>query len=721
MDADRLSLMERVRAATFARRASKEGGLDDLIDILQNYARLAEKKANKKDPAQEAARSAAHDLKFNLQKARKNEKTSPREMEEWFRSYLRVEKQMKSSGLLSDSESTAIKRKEKDDKQREDRRNFDDLGDKIRDGINDGLMSPTMERTIESGADKIGEQGASGIKIGLAGLLGKASPLVVMLGEMVDLEKLSSSAIKNLAKGAWWSVKKAVTSPLSLLSTRVKSSGVKEEEKRQKKEEEKKKVGLLEKILHELSGGRHAGKASAIGKLRGWALKAGALVSGVASFLLFHTKSALMHLGRFFYNHGFKIVMDLGAKFLTGAWGLLRNVGGKVIGLVTKGLGKLAFGALRALGTIFGAAEGLITGAAIVAAVVGIGYLAWKYRAKIKEWALDIWHGITHAVGKMWDWAKHAIEHPLDTVHGLVNNVRTTADTAMKTAASVGHAIKTMGHYIAPYAEGAWALAKNAIRMMAGTVSAMFESGANAGAVSSGKGDLGGRSYGLFQFSSRGGDNSTVARFLKQSGYSSQFMGLKVGSSEFNDQWRKVAKNDKYFSLAQQKFAAENYYKPQLALLKRDGYDLTGRGAAVQNAVWSNAVQYGARSTLIEKALQGKNLASMSDADIIRAIYRYKKQNVGVEFRSSSQQVQAGVANRYGQEERQLLSMARTQSGDIAYNRTSPRQFVPSNGPEVANNTAVKGEMGYALNASTIPSYVSDEGLLILNSVGLAA
>jgi len=180
-----------------------------------------------------------------------------------------------------------------------------------------------------------------------------------------------------------------------------------------------------------------------------------------------------------------------------------------------------------------------------------------------------------------------------------------------------------------------------------GRVAAQFESGGNAGTVSSGHGDAGGKSYGAFQLSSKTGD---VDKFLQKSGYADKFKGMAVGSKEFDEQWKSLAKDDKGFGEAQQAHAKTTHYDPQMAKLQKAGVDLSGKGSGVQEAVMSTANQYGANTSVITDALKGKDTAKMSDKEIIDAIQDYKAASVKTKFKSSSEAVQAGVAKRIEQE-----------------------------------------------------------------------
>lgn len=246
------------------------------------------------------------------------------------------------------------------------------------------------------------------------------------------------------------------------------------------------------------------------------------------------------------------------------------------------------------------------------------------------------------------------------------------ADTAKAAASDVKRGYsETQAGSTAPPATAAQAVGAAAAKVkdwVLGATSKMFESGkAGAAAVSSGKGDAGGASYGTYQLSSKTG---TLSRFLASSGYGDQFAGLAPGSAEFNAKWRQLAKSDPNFGASQHDFIKSTHFDPAMAGLKGAGLDLSGRGAAVQDALWSTSVQFGAGSAkrgngaigLITKALAGKDLSQMTDAQIVTAIQDYKIANNDRLFASSDAKNRAGTLARAASEKEALLRIA-PQSG----------------------------------------------------------
>jgi hypothetical protein len=224
-----------------------------------------------------------------------------------------------------------------------------------------------------------------------------------------------------------------------------------------------------------------------------------------------------------------------------------------------------------------------------------------------------------------------------DAARGRTTDVAAPTNMAQRAARAVGGAAGT--------ASG-WVLGQTSKRYESGT--------GGAGTVSTGKGDNGGASYGTYQLSSKMG---TLDKYLKSSGYGSQFEGMKPGTEAFNSKWKEVAKTDPKFGESQHDFIKATHYDPMVSGLKKDGIDISGRGAAVQDAAWSTSVQFGGNSKLIQNALKGKNAATITDAEFVSAIQDYKAANNDTLFKSSSANQRAGTLARATNEKASLLGL----------------------------------------------------------------
>lgn len=193
-----------------------------------------------------------------------------------------------------------------------------------------------------------------------------------------------------------------------------------------------------------------------------------------------------------------------------------------------------------------------------------------------------------------------------------------------------------------------------------GKTSKQYESGkSGAATISTGRGDHGGVSYGSYQLSTNSG---TLKEFLyKTSNYNHEFDGLVPKTKAFNEKWVALANNDPAFGKAQHDFVAASHYKPQMKKLEEEGYRFSERGKAIQDMVWSTAVQYRAKTVRIVKraeAESGLDFDTATDKEIISAVQDSKRRHVNTDFKSSSPEVQNNIKNnRIPDEKANLLKL----------------------------------------------------------------
>jgi hypothetical protein len=162
---------------------------------------------------------------------------------------------------------------------------------------------------------------------------------------------------------------------------------------------------------------------------------------------------------------------------------------------------------------------------------------------------------------------------------------------------------------------------------------------------------------GTYQLSSKTG---TCAVFVKRMGYTQYFGFAEPGTPKFTALWKKAPEYYPDFGEKQHEFIRLTHYQPQIDLLRQKGIDLTKRGPAVQDAIWSTSVQFGGGTSLITKALSGRSIDKMSDVDIVSAIQDYKIANNSALFKSSSPGVRASTLNRAKSEKADLIALARS-------------------------------------------------------------
>ena len=199
-----------------------------------------------------------------------------------------------------------------------------------------------------------------------------------------------------------------------------------------------------------------------------------------------------------------------------------------------------------------------------------------------------------------------------------------------------------------------------------GKLSAKYETGGRGpGTVSSGAGDPGGVSYGSYQMASKMG---VPTRFVTQQGFPwlQDFANLVAGTPQFTAVWKRIATAETdAFQAAQHAYIKKTHYDLLCAkVLSDDNLDINTRSRAVQDAVWSTAVQHGPVTPIVHRACVNVACAQTDpnyDEQLIRAIYaeRGRKKPDGnlAYFSKSSPNVQTGVANRFKSELQDALAM----------------------------------------------------------------
>jgi LysM repeat protein len=185
------------------------------------------------------------------------------------------------------------------------------------------------------------------------------------------------------------------------------------------------------------------------------------------------------------------------------------------------------------------------------------------------------------------------------------------------------------------------------------------------GVVSTGSGDFGGVSYGSYQMATKTG---TVAQFVSAAEFPwrTSFQGLQAGSPAFTGKWKEIATAEPdRFQECQHAYIKKTHFDVLCAqTLSENGLDITKRSPALQDVVWSTAVQHGGKCAIIRKALSSVSVSSSDpdfDKQLIIAIYaergRVRPDGKLAYFSSSSPNVQKGVANRFKSEQTDALKM----------------------------------------------------------------
>ena len=194
-----------------------------------------------------------------------------------------------------------------------------------------------------------------------------------------------------------------------------------------------------------------------------------------------------------------------------------------------------------------------------------------------------------------------------------------------------------------------------------GELSAKYESNGDPGTISTGYGDIGGKSYGAWQLASNMGSVDKFLSFLKTNNLSyynelsqaKQSDGNKFGTN-FDNAWRSIAKRDRAgFLELQRKYIKMTYYDVSAKLLKNYNFNIEEHSWALKNVLWSTAVQHGANGAVNIFRTVGLD---RNERDLIIAIYD-ERSKVDKYFYSSSKEVQEAVKNRFEREKNDALEM----------------------------------------------------------------
>ena len=169
---------------------------------------------------------------------------------------------------------------------------------------------------------------------------------------------------------------------------------------------------------------------------------------------------------------------------------------------------------------------------------------------------------------------------------------------------------------------------------MLGDLSKKYESNGDAGTISSGYGDAGGKSYGMYQFSSTMGVVDKYVKWLQDNGYwfGDELARYTVGSNNFDDAWKWLANSDNKgdFAKSQHEYTKAMYYDKACVALLNCGYIVNRHSKAMKDVVWSRAVQYGPYQVpeMFDEACKSLGFPNLSyvdhinfDEQMIKAIY----------------------------------------------------------------------------------------------------
>ena len=200
-----------------------------------------------------------------------------------------------------------------------------------------------------------------------------------------------------------------------------------------------------------------------------------------------------------------------------------------------------------------------------------------------------------------------------------------------------------------------------------GGLSAKYESNGNPKII--GRDSTGGYSYGEYQIATKVGTFKNYMSFL-QTNHPDTYNELqaaggdsaaRAGTPEFKAAWQRIMA-DPHHAETQHAFIQATHYNPAVGkVIKSTGFDFTTRAKPVQDALWSTAVQHGpgGANKIVQRAIirSGKTAATITDEELVVAIYDERGDNNGNKYFPSSQpHVKASVVNRFRNEKADALS-----------------------------------------------------------------
>jgi hypothetical protein len=241
-----------------------------------------------------------------------------------------------------------------------------------------------------------------------------------------------------------------------------------------------------------------------------------------------------------------------------------------------------------------------------------------------------------------------------------------------------------------------------------GALSEQYEAG-NRGSKAIGYDRMGGTSYGKYQIASKTGtfdefiawldtqddaNAKTVAKRLKEAGRANT--GSRRGGVPA--EWKALVDEGLMGDL-EQRFIKASHYDPAYAKLNPEVQELVGGSEALQNVLWSTAVQHGARAApiLINRAYK----KSGGDPErLIKSIYEERS----TQFGGSSSKVRASVMNRFKDEQNVAMSAFVTE-GEIPEQAPANDMGKPQSGVVLASApSSQKSIMGQLPQKTIVPT-----------------
>lgn len=207
-----------------------------------------------------------------------------------------------------------------------------------------------------------------------------------------------------------------------------------------------------------------------------------------------------------------------------------------------------------------------------------------------------------------------------------------------------------------------------------GSLAAQFESG-ESGVDAIGYDRAGGTSYGVYQISSRTGTMRSFIDYLEERAPDLARRLAAAGPSNTGGrrgsmpaEWKRIAAEDPVrFAQLQHDFISQSHYMPAVQdIYEETGVDITRQSRALNEVLWSTAVQHGPRGaarifTRVINRAKGLGIGTQAK-DVIDGVYSSRARQFG----QSTPEVQGAVQGRFREERAMALAM-------LAEDKPSPR------------------------------------------------
>lgn len=240
-----------------------------------------------------------------------------------------------------------------------------------------------------------------------------------------------------------------------------------------------------------------------------------------------------------------------------------------------------------------------------------------------------------------------------------------------------------------------------------GYFTARHESG-NEGSTAIGYDGHGGTSYGRWQIASNVGGMASFFKFLKSKGGEAAAIaerldnagpantGNRSKASGMPAQWvRECEANPQLMEQLQHDYIEQTHYRPALNSLPQGLRDMVSNDGALQEMLWSTAVQHGGGGYNKKKErwvgaagiFRSVWRSGMSPAELVEAVYKKR----GGDFGSSSDDVQRAVHNRFNAEKEQILGAIGVPVSSQAQGQNAPQMAQEGTNASGQGNGSTEG------------------------------